>query len=127
MNLIGYCLLFLTTFLIASCDYLSDEANNQVFTLVRSKENLLFQEIKIDTILVNHPNASYQGFFEYDEQGLYFFDKLFATVARFDKAGNHINSYLGKGQGPKEVPQIQNYLKIRAKPLYILWLLYLRV
>ncbi|SFF09658.1 hypothetical protein [Thermoflexibacter ruber] len=112
MNLIGYCLLFLATFLMASCDYLSNESNNQVLNLVRSKENLLFQEIKIDTILVNHPNSSYQGFFEYDAQGLYFFDKLFATASQFDKAGNYINSYLGKGQGPKEVPQIQNHLKI---------------
>ena len=101
------------SFLIISCSPLANKEGLHSVMVVKSKENIVFQELKIDTILVKHPNTSYQGFFEYGENGLYFFDKLFATVSQFGNTGDYKQSYLGKGQGPREVPDIQNYLKIK--------------
>jgi len=67
--------------------------------------------LSIDTIFLNHPNSSFQGFFEMDNNKILFFDNLFASVGVFDINGNFISTYLGKGQGPKDCQGINSWVK----------------
>ena len=79
--------------------------------LTVNKPNIF--QIKLDTIIVKHPNTSFQGFFDLDttKKNFLFFDELFSTVSYFNYNGIHINTNLSKGEGPKQVKGIQHYLK----------------
>jgi hypothetical protein len=105
-------ILLLCASVLSQC--ISDEDSNRTFEVEKTTKMVSIHTIKIDTIFINHPNSSFVGFFEFDSQQkkIYFFDQLFCTVSVFMPNGQHTGTFLGKGQGPKEIKEINSYLKI---------------
>ena len=99
---------FIVCSVFFGCKKTEDRFN---IALTESKPSIF--QIKLDTIIVKHPNTSFQGFFDLDttKKNFLFFDELFSTVSYFNYNGIHINTNLSKGEGPKQVKGIQHYLK----------------
>lgn len=100
--------------LFFSCS-ISDKDQQQDFKIENSKENILIKNISIDSISLKISNTSYVGFLHFQDNQIYFFDEILATLFLFDKSGKSQDTYLGKGESPKEVKNLQNYLKINQK------------
>lgn len=94
--------------------YFSCENEEKTFTISKTDAEIRINKILLDTILISHPNTSFQGFMKFDssKKEIIYFDELFSTVSRFTLDGKFIESLLGKGDSPKEVQGINNYLKL---------------
>lgn len=106
MRLLYSCLLLTWLF---SCDV--DISQNQHFRREPGIVQIQLNALDIDTILLNHPNSSYDGFFAVHSDSIYFLDKLFATATVFDLSGKFVGQHLGKGEGPNEVEGIRGYIQ----------------
>jgi hypothetical protein len=91
---------------LSSCDV----DTNQRFRREPGIVQIQLNTLDIDTVLLNHPNSSYIGFFEAYSNKVYFLDKLFATATVFDLNGKYNGQHLGKGEGPDEVEGIRGYI-----------------
>ncbi len=103
MRLLYSCLLITW---LSSCDV----DTNQRFRREPGIVQIQLNTLDIDTVLLNHPNSSYIGFFEAYSNKVYFLDKLFATATVFDLNGKYNGQHLGKGEGPDEVEGIRGYI-----------------
>ncbi len=97
----------------------SCESKERTFTISKTDVKVRINNLLIDTILISHPNTSFQGFLSFDSQRkeILFFDGLFSTVSKFSLDGKHIKTLLGKGDGPQQVRGINNYLKFNNEHL----------
>ena len=74
-----------------------------------AKPNVTHVDLRVDSLdieLVNLNPRSFSGngFFRVSDSAIFFFDVIFNTVTTFDKKGNYLETRLGKGDGPNEIP-----------------------
>jgi hypothetical protein len=96
------------SYLLMSCGFSQSD-----ITIEKTKHIISIHQLKLDTLVTQHPNASFQGFFALDtlQKNILFLDHLFATATVFDYEGRYLQTNLGKGQGPNEVKGIQHYIR----------------
>jgi hypothetical protein len=71
-------------------------------------------DLKIDTIIIaNNIPTSFVGDFWVDNKAIYFSDKYFNYVFEFDLNGELANTFLGKGDGPKEIPDLDDIIPLQ--------------
>jgi len=101
MNIKGI-LIVLGFTLVISC--INKEKNNYFRKPEVIKKDIKLTSLIIDTIKLDSIQSSYVGFGKIFADSIYFIDKMFCKVYKFDIKGNHYNTYLKAGKGPKELP-----------------------
>jgi hypothetical protein len=82
--------------------------------LSKKHTNRLIKEIVMDTLeLDSNIETSYAGHFWIHRDTLYFSDTYFGYVFKFDRNGNALEKYLGKGKGPNEVLGLHNSVPLQ--------------
>jgi len=99
-------LCFVLIFISQSCGYkIKNDELSDYFTghTITGKVNNLGITIS-DTIIITNINSSFLGFLQIEQDKIVYFDRIFGYVFYFDKNGEFIKRYLGKGRGPTDYP-----------------------
>lgn len=120
-------LLFIVYLTFYSCTKNKEniESNAQQYYDVRSMESSnntnSIIDIKIDTINIDNTiPTSFVGDFWVHNKAIYFSDKYFNYVFEFDLNGELSNTFLGKGNGPKEIPDLDDIVPLKNGDFAIL-------
>ena len=90
---------FLTSFLIYSCNQSENyDDSNSV-----SKADLKEYSIVLDTIILEPPAFSGEGYLRIIGSEIVFLDKGFNVASIFNSKGDYLERKLGKGEGPNEI------------------------
>jgi hypothetical protein len=89
----------LTIFLFASCDK-KRELYNSKFC---GKTNLNIESVNLEKIQLDSIATSFEGEFLLSENCLFFADRRFSWIYKFDINGNLLKKGFGKGKGPNEI------------------------
>lgn len=116
MNLKQYIYLLAWTFLIVRCS--SQQSKN--FEIRDTPKNILIQQLTLDSISLDLPSVSYQGFFQMPKDTLYYFDKIFATVSLFTPEGKYIDTHLGMGESPQEIEGFSEHIWLAKQHFFII-------
>lgn len=69
----------------------------------KSKKDIQFNSVDIDTIVFDSIESSYTGFFKVNNDQIHFIDQRFGWIFSFDGEGKLKNKSLGQGKGPNEI------------------------
>ena len=72
-----------------------------------SKKSIAVRSLDIDSVIIDASNTSSMGFFYMEDSLIYFIDKMFASLYTYGLDGQYIDRYLGRGNGPNELPHIR--------------------
>ena len=103
-------------FFIALCILLlfscQEQLENKYFIQPENiQPDIKISGLELETIKLDSIQSSYVGYSKIINDSIYFTDKMFCKVYKFDKEGVFYNTFLRKGKGPKEIPigQIQGF------------------
>ncbi len=97
-------LLFSMVFMLFQC---SDSAttSHDVFDVTPTNNSeILFEEINPEPIKLDSIESSYEGFATFQDDQIQFVDTRLGKIFHFDQQGNHLETHLGQGEGPREIP-----------------------
>lgn len=64
-----------------------------------------YQLAEMDTVYVQLPSFSENGFFRIENEWVYYFDPIFSTANKISQNGEVLKTYLGLGDSPSEIRQ----------------------
>lgn len=105
-----YKLRFYFVFFILFACHGNRQGQNSKFETIATPQEFIINHLELESITLAAPlKCSYTGFFRIYGNRIYFIDQIFAQIMEFGFEGKLKKVHLGLGDGPEEVPAIQNY------------------
>lgn len=103
-NKLWQLLIFSTVFWVSQCSD-SAKTSHDVFDVTPTNNSeILIEEINPEPVTLDSIESSYEGFATFQDDQILFVDTRLGKIFHFDQKGNHLDTHLGQGEGPREIP-----------------------
>jgi hypothetical protein len=115
--------LFIIYISFFACQNKSSDSTNAIKNMNKKNDLAICDSFDVDTIIFDHIESSYLGSAQIYKNSIYFVDKKFCWIFEFNPNGKILNRYLGRGNGPKEIPtgEIDGFKLFCDDKFHIFW------